>query len=131
MKQIEITEKWIEAKEAGDTALVAAYETLGETQVALKSTKRRLADSAISAIMRPLRSRLRQLTRQARSAHLLSSANRRPIVERSEVVASRAKPVQQHEHLFVLPAGRSAVEHAERSSGTRLEGRRVPAPNER
>ena len=52
MKQIEITEKWTEAKQAGDTALTAAYETLGETQVALKSTKRRLADSATSAIMR-------------------------------------------------------------------------------
>jgi len=52
MKQIEITEKWIEAKEAGDTALVAAYETLGEAQLALKSTQRQLADSATSAIMR-------------------------------------------------------------------------------
>ena len=52
MKQIEITRRWTKAKESGDTALVAAYAALGETQVALKSTKRRLADSATSAIMR-------------------------------------------------------------------------------
>ena len=52
MKQIEITRRWTEAKQAGDTALVAAYAALGEAQVALKSTKRQLADSATSAIMR-------------------------------------------------------------------------------
>ena len=52
MKQIEITRRWTKAQKAGDTALEAAYAALGETQVALKSTKRRLAGSATSAIMR-------------------------------------------------------------------------------
>jgi len=52
MKQIEIMKRMAEADQAGDKALAAAYAAMGETLLALRSTKRQLADSATSAIMR-------------------------------------------------------------------------------
>jgi len=52
MKQIEIMKRMTEADQAGNTALAAAYGAMGETLLALRSTKRQLADSATSAMMR-------------------------------------------------------------------------------
>jgi hypothetical protein len=52
MKQTEIMKRMTEADQAGNTALAAAYAAMGETLLALRSTKRQLADSATSAMMR-------------------------------------------------------------------------------
>ena len=52
MKQIEIMKRMAEADQAGDKALAASYAAMGEMLLALRGTKRQLADSATSAIMR-------------------------------------------------------------------------------